>query len=199
MLLTTNMLMDKFSNYGNPKTKISRLVKAGELVPVRRGLYETDAKTPGYCLAASIYGPSYLSFEYALFRHGLIPEQARVYSSATCGKRKTKNYETAFGRFEYRDVPVAAFPYEVECLREGEYHYWLASPEKALCDQLHKYSPFESQKNLELLLFEDLRVDEDAFAELDSGTIECLASLYRSSNVSLLAAYLKRRMRTWTP
>ena len=39
-----------------------------------RDRYETDRNVPAYLLAGSIYGPSYISFEYALSRYGLIPE-----------------------------------------------------------------------------------------------------------------------------
>ena len=58
--------MDELKSYASPAKKIERMVKTGELTRVVRGLYETDPHTPGHLLAASIYGPSYLSFEYAL-------------------------------------------------------------------------------------------------------------------------------------
>lgn len=76
------MLEDRLSTYENPRNKIGRMVSADELVPVRRGLYETNRTIPGYLLAPCLYGPSYLSFEYALDRHGLIPEAVRSYTSA---------------------------------------------------------------------------------------------------------------------
>jgi len=193
MLKTTAMLVDELSSYGNPKNKIGRMVEAGELVPLRRGLYETDASAPGKCLAAAIYGPSYLSFEHALSSHGLIPETSRAFTSATCGKRRQKRYENPFGRFEYRDVPVRAFPFEVECRAEGGYRYWIATPEKALCDQLYKLPPAPGMRGLEELLFDDLRIDPAAFAALDARVIEGLAERYRCRNVSMLARIAQRR------
>ena len=195
MIKTTHMLIDELSGYGNPNNKISRMVDSGDLVPIKRGLYETDAHAPGYALAGSIYGPSYLSFEYALFRHGLIPETVFTYTSATCRKRKAKSFDTSFGRFEYRDVPEKAFPFEVELATEGDYTYWVATAEKALCDQLYKMSPVASQKDLRALLFGDLRIDEEAFAGLCRHTVCSLAEWYRCNNVTLLAKLMQRRSR----
>lgn len=193
MITTTHILIDELSSYSNPKNKIGRMVDAGELVPIRRGLYETDAHAPAHCLASSIYGPSYLSFEYALSRRGLIPEHVRAFTSATCGKRRSKRFETPFGRFEYRDVPTSVFPHEVECAVEGEYPYWIATAEKALCDKLYTLSPMQSRNALEELLLDDMRVDEEACYSLDCAVLEELAGRYHCRNVSLLADLVWRR------
>lgn len=195
MLMTTRMLEDKLSAYKNPRNKIRRMVAAGEIVPVRRSLYETGITTPGYCLAPCVYGPSYLSFEYALARHGLIPEGVQVYTSATCGKRKTRHFESYFGHYSYQDVPVAVFPLSVDLVREGTYYYWLASPEKALCDQLHKLPPVTNRWALVQLLFDDLRINEDALRNLDPSVVRHLAKRYRCRSVSQLSSYLERSCR----
>lgn len=46
----------------------------GEYTKVVKGIYETNSDTAGYLLAGSIYGPSYLSFDFALSYYGMIPE-----------------------------------------------------------------------------------------------------------------------------
>ena len=66
MIQTTAMLLDELQNYRYPANKLARMVAQGDIYPVVRGLYVTDRNTPGHVLAASIYGPSYLSFDYAL-------------------------------------------------------------------------------------------------------------------------------------
>ena len=182
MILTTRMLEDRLASYENPRNKIGRMVASGELVVVRRGLYATDRTIPGQFLAPCIFGPSYISFEYALAHHGLIPEAVYSYTSATCGKRKTKHYENVFGRYDYRDVPTAVFPLSVILVREAGFAYWIASPEKALCDQLHKMPPAANYLELEELLMEDLRIDEDAIRSLDAKAVLLLARRYRRSN-----------------
>ena len=116
MLKTHLVLMDELKNYASPAKKIERMVKSGALTRVVRGLYETDPHTPGHLLAASIYGPSYLSFEYALAHHGLIPEAVHQYTSASFDKKRAKQFETPFGVFSYRDIPEEAFPYGVQPL-----------------------------------------------------------------------------------
>ena len=74
MLKTHLVLADELKDYVNPAAKIARMVKAGEIVRIKQGLYETDPQAEGVLLAEAIYGPSYLSFEFALSYHGLIPE-----------------------------------------------------------------------------------------------------------------------------
>lgn len=195
MILTTRMLEEQLSSYENPRNKIGRMVASGELVTIRRGLYTTNRTIPGHCLAPLIFGPSYLSFEYALAHHGLIPEAVHSYTSATCGKRKTKHYENDFGRYDYRDVPIAVFPLSVSLAHEGDLAYWIASPEKALCDQLHKTPPAKNFLELEELLMDDLRIDEDALLSLNARAISLIAQRYHCRNVTRLSRYLERTAR----
>mgnify|MGYP001314848454 CR=1 FL=1 len=75
MIKTTAMLREELNSYVNPTAKIRRMADEGKLIPVVRGIYETDKNTPGHYLAPIIYGPSYLSFEFALAYHSLIPEK----------------------------------------------------------------------------------------------------------------------------
>ena len=179
----------------NPTAKIRRLVESGKLIPIIRGLYETDRTIPGYCLAPIIYGPSYLSFEFALAYHALIPEAVYTFTSATFEKKKAKRYETPFGTFTYRDVPSAAYPLGVVLHVENGYGFALASPEKAICDMLYIRSPLKNQSELESLLFEDLRIDRDEFFHLNQQDLVEIAQRYHTQNHKLLQAYLRRRMR----
>ena len=77
--------------YSNIRTKIQRLIRDKKLTPVTRGIYETNTDIPGYLLASTIYSPSYISFEYALSWHNLIPERVNVYTCATFNKKR-QNY-----------------------------------------------------------------------------------------------------------
>ena len=110
MIKTTDMLLEELREYASPRSKLSRMAKNGEIFPIVKGLYETEKGTPGIYLAGSIYGPSYVSFEYALGHYGLIPEAVYTLTCATFEKKKAKKYETPFGTFTYRDVPSEAFP-----------------------------------------------------------------------------------------
>lgn len=192
MIKSTPMLLDEFSSYQDPFGKIRRLCEDGKLYQLTRGVYETDGSLPGYLFAPVIYGPSYLSFDYALSRFGLIPEAVYEYTSATCGKGKKKYYSNDFGAYSYRDIPAAAFPFETMLVTEYGYTYSMATAEKALCDKLCTVKPVKNNGELMNLLYDDLRIDEDNLKELNAGTIEELAILYRRSSITILARYLRR-------
>ena len=51
MIYSFDDLKIKFSNYANIKDKIGREIQSGRLIPVARGLYETDAFISGKYLA----------------------------------------------------------------------------------------------------------------------------------------------------
>lgn len=188
MILTFDSLALQFKDYTDVKGKIRREVQSGRLTQITRGLYETDARADGKYLAGAIYGPSYLSFDYVLSMCSLIPEAIfRTYTSATFSKGKAKQYDNAFGVFTYRDVPAAVYHFGVEIREENGYSYQIATPEKALCDKLYTISPVGSVKAIRALLFEDLRVDESDFWQLNLEDIKQLAPLYKSTNHKYLA------------
>ena len=195
MIKTTAMILDELQEYASPADKLTRMVKAGIYVPIVKGLYETDKRISGYLLAGSVYGPSYLSFEFALAYHGLIPEAVYAFTSATFEKKKKKAYNTPFGLFTYRDIPAAAYPYGVQLKDEGSYSYLIARPEKALCDQLYKSGTISNYQELKSLLFEDLRVDEQELAKLNQEDVAFLATKYGSTNVKKFSNWLKKETR----
>lgn len=194
MIITNNIIKNNLIEYSNKDTKISRDVRDGKLIKIVNGLYETDATTPGYLLAGSIYGPSYISFEYALSFYGLIPERVNVITCATFDKKKKKQFTNSFGTFIYRDIPTHAYPEEIILKEENNYFFQIATQEKALCDKLYTLKPLFNFSNLEKMLFDDLRIDKEEFNKLSIDKIEALSNLYHSTNVKLLAKYLRRNM-----
>ena len=195
MIFTTAMLLEQYRHYKNPQQKIARLVDKQALFPLTRGIYETERNVSGQYLAGAILGPSYLSFDYALSYYGLIPESVYTFTSATCGKKKAKEFENVFGRFSYRDVPQDAYPYGILIKEENGYVYQMASPEKALCDKLYTMPPVSSQKELVKMLFEDLRIDKTDFDKLDMNGILQIGDKYHSANVNYLMKYIRRNNR----
>ncbi len=91
MIITNDIAQNNLSSYFNKNNKISRDIRDGKLYKIITGLYETDSNTPGYLLASSIYGPSYISFEYALSYYGLIPERVNTITCTTYDKKKQYN------------------------------------------------------------------------------------------------------------
>lgn len=191
MIKTTRMLVEEMDRYRYPMNRISRLVQQGKLYPIVRGLYETDATTPGYLLAGSIYGPSYLSFDFALAYYQLIPELVQEFSSATIDKNKRARFSTPFGVFSYRNVPSRAYPAGIRLVQEGTYSYLIADAEKAICDKLYTLPPNVAKRGLETLLFEDLRIDPETFEKLEPQKLEAYAGLYRSRTLKLFTRWLE--------
>jgi len=193
MILTISDLKLKFNNIIDIKGKISRDIKKGHLFPIVRGVYETNSNVSGFYLSQYICGPSYLSFDYALYYYNLIPE--KIYNTFTCAtfdKRKIKRFENYFGTYIYRDVPKDVYHYGIDLIIDGEYSFHIATPEKALCDKLYTMTPIRSIKDLRSLLFDDLRIDEDSFYNLNKNDLLFLAPLYKSTNLNMLIKFLNK-------
>jgi len=173
--------------YRQPQMKLQQMTRRGEIMQVIRGLYETESDTPGEVLAGAIYGPSYLSFDYALSRHGLIPEGVRLFTSASFKKNKAKFYKTPFGEFSYSDVPADVFPHGVNIENVESRPYAMATCEKALCDRLYKEHPIAGKRAVETFLFENLRIEIEDFRNLDFDFIQKIAPLYKRKNLYILS------------
>ncbi len=67
-------------------------------------LGEPYAKNPFYRETVSnlIYGPSYISLEYALSFYNMIPEKSETVTAAT--NKRNKIFDTPGGRFTYRYI-----------------------------------------------------------------------------------------------
>lgn len=194
MILTNDIIKLNLQEYSNKDTKICREVKNGNLIKIINGLYETDSTINGYLLAGSIYGPSYLSFDFALYYYSLIPEKVTAFTSATCDKKKKKMYENQFGVFLYRDVPSNVYPLGINLIEENGYIYQIATPEKALCDKLYTLSPIKNMTELENVLFNDLRIDIDELTKFNINDLEEISNSYHSTNVDLLYRYMRRNL-----
>lgn len=192
MIFTVEDLIKENANYTDIKGKISRDLRDGKIIQVKRGLYEDNKNTPGHYLASLIYGPSYLSFDYALSKYNLIPEAVyNTYTSATFKKNKKKTFSNFFGKFLYRDIPESVYMYGVKAIVENGYTYHIATPEKALCDKLYSLSPVNNVEKLKELIFADLRIDESDFAKLDLKLMLEISDKYRSTNLKLLAKMIR--------
>ena len=192
MIKTTDMLLEELREYASPRSKLSRMAKNGEIFPIVKGLYETEKGTPGIYLAGSIYGPSYVSFEYALGHYELIPEAVYTLTCATFEKKKAKKYETPFGTFTYRDVPSEAFPLALKLVNENGYYYRIATPEKALCDMLYTLRPTANAAELHSMLNDDLRIEDSELKKLNAGLVAELSEHYHTTNVKRLCTLLRR-------
>ena len=192
MIITSEQLLYENRCYKDPHHKIQSYVKKGNLIPLKRGLYETDAKLPGYVLAGEIVGPSYLSFSYALSYYGMIPERVKTYTSATFDRKKKLEFKNQFGMYSYRDIPERVFPFFYTRELFADRPYLIATREKALCDQLSIEPPIRGLKDFEEYLFDAMRLDEDAFEALDFERMRRIAPLYHRTNLEQLVKLLDK-------
>jgi predicted transcriptional regulator of viral defense system len=189
-------LMHDFRDYASPKARLTRLLKAGNIIQVRRGIF-LDAKDNDYSLkslASTIYGPSYISFEYALSHYGLIPERVHPVTSAVYRKNKNRRFRTPLGDFYYYYLPAEVYPYGITREEEQHQSYLIATPEKALLDMLYKARGISNKKSLTNLLFEDWRMEYDSVTSLDGSCIASLAPMYRKKAVMLFRDWFTKEV-----
>lgn len=192
MIYEYQTLKNKYKEYANINQKISLEAKKGHLIKIKKGLYTDNLEIDAPIISNVCYGPSYISFETALSYYGLIPEYVRMYTAACFGKKNRKLYIVDGLRFSYQSIPDEAFPYGMNFYQnEDGIRYKIASKEKCLCDTLYAKYPVRSIKDLKILLFEDLRIDEEEFLKLDFNFIKEIAPLYHSNTLAVLVKYME--------
>ncbi|MEM7696969.1 MAG: hypothetical protein AAF236_01030 [Verrucomicrobiota bacterium] len=191
------MAMDRLSGYRAPRDKLRQLITRGQIIQVRRGLYVAGpVETRGeridrFVVAPLIYGPSCISLETALTYHSMIPE--RVESVTSVSLKRARRFETPLGRYEYFSVPETVFAIGVERHAALGGAYFIASPERALCDRVARNGSIISQKQIPDLLFADLRIDDQSIASLNVELIQEIAEAYRRRPVIALARWLSKK------
>ncbi len=192
-------LQSALAGYANPRDKIGSLLRKGVIIRVKKGLYVfSDAyRHRPYSrelLANLIYGPSLISQDYALASYGLIPERGEVVTSVT--PKRPKRFVTPVGIFLYRQVPGDYFHLGMDRVVQGDVAFLIAVPERALADKLRddRGTPLRKQNDVAAYLFENLRIDQTAFAQLDHLFLEKLAVAAGSRKI-MLCAHLLGRMK----
>ena len=177
-----------FENLSSPNEKIRALEKDGQLIRLKRGLYvvseQVSGKPANACLCANhIYGPSYVSLQWALRWYGLIPE--RTYTMTSVTTKRTRMFENPLGRFTYQQVKPDYFAIGINSVTEDGVAYLMASREKALCDMIihDSYLPQQSVRGLWQYLEDDIRFDVDELSTFDVSIIEACARMGRKETI----------------
>lgn len=196
-VFTHDMIADILKKtHVNVNDKIMKFVKNNELIRLKKGVYcfskeYRDTPLDLISISVMLYAPSYVSFEYALSYHGMIPERVEEVTCATT--KNNKLFETQIGRFSYKKIPEKAYPLGVEWLYDEKFGgRFIASAEKALCDKIRYDRGIGTltQKSMITYLKEDLRIHLDF--ELDSQLIEKIAKAYKSKNLNTLAQVIRK-------
>jgi predicted transcriptional regulator of viral defense system len=171
--ISTQVLLGLLKGYNRPYDKIMEMVNQGIIFQLRKGLYVTTPlvspmSPEPFLIANHLYGPSYISFDSALFYWGLIPEQVFEVSSVTT--KKSKKYMIQNVAYSFTHLPIAYYPLGIQSLALTKNQTVLiASPEKALCDKVinTSYLNLRSAKQVMAFLVEDLRIEKDQLRDLN--------------------------------
>ncbi len=109
--------------------------RSGLFIRLKKGLYALKTDLPGdEEIANALYKPSYVSFEYAMAKYGIIPESPYNVTSATTNP--TRVFSTNHTAFSYFTIKKSAYTgYYLDTT--GGRNVLIAEREKALADYLY--------------------------------------------------------------
>lgn len=111
---------------------LHRYKKRGFIMQLKRGAYVfPDFLPPDVYVANKLYSPSYISLEFALSYHGVIPET--VYEVTSVSTKATRKFETLGKAFSYRKIKKGAYTgYEIQ--KQQGLSFNIANAEKSFVD-----------------------------------------------------------------
>ena len=187
-------LLGLLSRYKKPREHILRMVKNKELIRLKNGFYliadriyrGSSISIPYEQVANLLYGPSYISLEWALSFYGMIPE--RVYTVTSMALSKNKEYHTPVGDFSYYRLSLNRYSIGIIQKKSADFigGFLMASPEKALADLVFKSCKNMDKDQIKQELLESKRIDRECFYQLDKALLLKIAEAYHSKSVNYL-------------
>lgn len=172
--------LEKVLAYGTRKSllvALHRLTASGILERIRRGYYRVSTRPADEAALANVlYRPSYLSFESALARHGILSQIPYTMTFATT--RRSKRMTIGGREAEFRQIKKDLFfGYRLE---GGLY---VAEPEKALLDEFYMM-----KRGRAAVALDELDVDA-----LSKGRLREFASRFPKEIDEAITGYLRRK------
>lgn len=189
-------LMSCLRDYKAPHRKITTLLQSGKLIRIKKGLYilgddDRDVPINRELIANLIFGPSYVSQEYALQFHGLLLERVMMVTSMST--KRNKLFRTPIGEFRYTYINTRRFTVGVNWpLISDNIHVLIASPEKALADILTANQDITTQADMTIHLLDNMRIERNDLLNVDLPRLNEIADAYRQPVITLLYETLKR-------
>jgi len=187
-------LVALFSRYRKPREVILRLANMGELIRLKNGFYliadrinqKGNTLIPFEQVANLLYGPSYVSLEWALSFYGMIPEKVHAVTSMVLGR--SKEYQTPIGDFLYYRSSESSYPWGITQLKTVGFigGFLMAMPEKAICDLVYVHCKKLDKEQLRLELLESKRIDPESLQKLDKKLLREIGASYRTKSVAHL-------------
>lgn len=187
--IETQNLIPLLRDYAKPYAWISHMVQKGELIRLKNGFFVIaenieNGPVPYEQIGNLLYGPSYISFEWALSQYGMIPEGVYVVTSVTT--TKSKSFKTPLGTFDYVCLSYSRYAIGVDQKENFAGRYLIATPEKALADLVHLKGKNLGAKDIIIDLIEGRRMDEGSLRSLNKKHLLEIAESYRSKAVKQL-------------
>ncbi len=186
-------LLAHLSEYRNPRDRIARMVKNGELQRLKNGFFLITSRFlrgkvdyPYEQIANLLYGPSYISLEWAMSFYRFIPERVSVVTSVTVGSNK--EFGTPIGTFMYRHLSRSRYSVGIDRKEiEGQGGgFLIATAEKALADWVFFTCGEMTKEELLEDLLEGKRIEKDSLRSLDKEGLKKIAQQYQSTTVKRL-------------
>ncbi len=177
---------------------VSRAMKAGELVRLRRGLYVLADKfrehpSHPFAVAQMLLPGSYVSLETALAFHGWIPEAVYTTASIVPGRRVKEFRHERLGLFTFQPLAVQRGSF-LELVRRVEANgqgFLVAQPLRALLDLV-------CLRKIEWQGFawieQGLRVDADALKKVTGAELRTLKDVYKHQRVRTFISELEQSL-----
>ncbi len=164
-VFSSSLLLAGESGADSIRCQLSRWVKAGKLIQLRRSLYMLAIpyrkKEPHpFLLANRMKAASYVSLQSALAYYGLIPEYVPVVTSVTTGRPEA--VVMPVGTFSFKHVKKSFFSGYTSLGLTDDESALVAFPEKALLDLVYLTSggdSFEYLSGLRLQNLDQLNVE----------------------------------------
>ena len=177
---------------------VSRAMKAGELVRLRRGLYVLadefrEHPSHPFAVAQMLVPGSYVSLETALAFHGWIPEAVYTTASIVPGRKVREFRHERLGLFTFQPLAIQRGSF-LELVRRVEVSgqsFLVAQPLRALLDLV-------CLKKIEWQGFawieQSLRVDVDALKKLTGAELRTLKDVYKHQRMRTFISELEKSL-----
>jgi len=196
--VTASTLESLFPHIKGGNQKIRLLERDKQIIRLKRGLYVCSPEVTGKIISTDLianhlYAPSYVSMSSALRYYGLIPEAVYIKQSMTL--KHAKVFDTSLGRFEYTHIAKNTFSIGLTVIKEGDYAFVMATPEKALCDLIANSPQVNLRylKDAEIYLEEDIRMELEDFRQMNAEIFEEYVTVgKKADSVHTLLKLLKK-------
>jgi predicted transcriptional regulator of viral defense system len=174
------------------------MVRKGELWRIKNGFFLISSRFqrgradyPYEQIANLLYGPSYVSLEWALSFYHFIPERVATITSITTGS--SKEFDTPIGCFTYRHLSNSRYSIGIDhkSISGQVGGFLIATPEKALVDWVFFSCDGMNEKELRTDLLEAKRIDPSMLQSLNMDHMEAITQQYRSPILRRLNRIIK--------